>query len=348
VLVSLYTGTLTSTFRPRRERIFAANVGKRMCGFAISSGKNCDRSLSPDKGYSGVRELVFAPSLGNVVNVIGYSVLSICSFAISRLAGRVNERRRRGTSSYLPPLHICLNLQQIFEAYTPWFARRGFEHKATKFRMKHWSGQAFPAPIVSNVEQPKTYGNGVVLGLHPLKIWHSATLLLQIFIACECCQDIGLSQGESYLALVVIEAYHKIFNLGILLTKLFIQLILQMRRTSSPHSSASLSFPFARFQIARSCCGRVSDRSRLRSGSPYFYTPCSHVTGDFGGLWPVQRCPDGTKQRIRHSFSGCKGGEALQETHLGSFGLPDSILGVRVRGLQYMRSCCSFTQRLLP
>ena len=86
VFSSLYTGTLISTFLPLRARILAARVGNLMCGFAISSGTNCERSLGPDTGYAGVVQSD-RPSRGKVVSVIGYSSFSMWSLAIVRLHG---------------------------------------------------------------------------------------------------------------------------------------------------------------------------------------------------------------------------------------------------------------------
>ena len=38
--------------------MFAARVGKRICGLAISSGTNWDRSLGPETGYDGTIHVI--------------------------------------------------------------------------------------------------------------------------------------------------------------------------------------------------------------------------------------------------------------------------------------------------
>jgi hypothetical protein len=62
-----------------------ARVGKRMCGFAISSGTNCERSLGPETGYAGSLNPPGLPRRGNVVSVMGYSLASMWSLAMARL-----------------------------------------------------------------------------------------------------------------------------------------------------------------------------------------------------------------------------------------------------------------------
>lgn len=62
-----------------------ANVAKRMCGFAISSGTNWERNMGPEGGKYGVMESILDPILGKVVRVTGYSFGSRCSSTIARL-----------------------------------------------------------------------------------------------------------------------------------------------------------------------------------------------------------------------------------------------------------------------
>ena len=73
------------------------------------------------------------------MRVIGYSFDDMWFFAMTRLMNWVSERScDNDQASAIPPLHVRFNLQEVFEAYSPWLPRCSFEHEASKLRMKLW------------------------------------------------------------------------------------------------------------------------------------------------------------------------------------------------------------------
>lgn len=66
--------------------------------------------------------------------------------------------------------------------------------------------------------------------------------------------------------------------------------------TSSPHSSASRSFPLLRFHISNNCLTAYQHlpQQNSSSGSPYLNAPLAHMAGRLLRFGPVQRCPDRT------------------------------------------------------
>lgn len=191
----------------------------------------------------------------------------------------------------LPPLHIRLYAEQIFETDSPRFTRGCFQHEASKFRVKdRGRGLCFPGKVSKvGPKQCCRYS----LYRTTLNIGNSSAFCNQLLIRGQCSQNVCLPQRKSDLAVLVIVAHYEIFNLAISLSQSTHAWKKQSSGSHLPrlptkaHPSLFL-LRFSKWQGVADCHVSESDPFGRRR-STYFNPPRPNLVGHLLGLWPLQR-----------------------------------------------------------